>query len=657
MKQSTAPVVPPKLLVPFLLVTLLFPLWGFANDITNPMVAAFKNILLLSNFESSLVQGAFYGGYALMAIPAAIFITRFTYKKGILLGLGLYALGCLLFIPAGWTLSFYPFLFAYLVMTSGLSFLETTANPYILSMGDESTATRRLNLAQAFNPMGSIIGMFVASMVILVNLNSTSESTRRILVAAADQGQSAHLQVSEKIASDLDVLQKTISEPNWTARKRSAKKAEELTAALTHDLDLLVNPHADRIPSIREALTSTPRSNPFVEALRSVAVVLQLLPAPTPSLAEKEQQEFFGGPVGMELATILDQETQAAKALPEFKEGKAALANALPMAEAVLAETSGIYSALNEGSQADKSTAADQVSSTILSLEKAILDAKQAFAALPILTLQPVFEKFGDEFAQIRETDLFTVVGPYALMGGLLLLVFLFFVWKLPASVPSESGTSENRSSSHQPLHIAATLKRLRGRPRYWEGVIAQTFYVGAQIMCWTFIIQYAELELGISKATAQNCNILAMVIFVSSRFVCTFLLHYVSPGFLIGLLALGGILFTGGTIFLQGYAGLYCLIAVSACMSLMFPTIYGIALKGLGDDAKLASSGLILAIGGGCVLPVLQGKILDLPPFNFGFMELSSIRASFFLPLLCFVVIAIYGARTLFVHDRTVKE
>ncbi len=149
------------MLLPFILITILFPLWGFANDITNPMVAAFKNILLLTNFESSLVQAAFYGGYALMAIPAAIFIKKFSYKKGILIGLALYSIGCLLFIPSGWSLTFAPFLLAYLIMTCGLSFLETTANPYVLSMGDESTATRRLNLAQAFNPMGSICGMFL----------------------------------------------------------------------------------------------------------------------------------------------------------------------------------------------------------------------------------------------------------------------------------------------------------------------------------------------------------------------------------------------------------------------------------------------------------------------------------------------------------------
>ncbi len=209
------------------------------------------------------------------------------------------------------------------------------------------------------------------------------------------------------------------------------------------------------------------------------------------------------------------------------------------------------------------------------------------------------------------------------------------FAWFLPSDIASEG--------DHR-LHLAATFRRLIGNGHYVLGVVAQAFYVGAQIMCWTFIIQYAELELGISKATAQNCNILAMVIFVSSRFICTFLLHYIQAGALLALLAVGGLALTAGTIFIHGYGGLYCLIGVSACMSLMFPTIYGIALEGLGDDAKLGSAGLILAIGGGCLMPPLQAAIIDLPPINLGFMELASVRASFLLPALCFAVIAAYG-------------
>lgn len=132
---SKIAVVPSGLILPFILVTTLFALWGFANDITNPMVAAFKNILLITNFESSLVQFAFYGGYCFMAFPAALFIKQFSYRSGILMGLALYAAGCLLFVPSGHLMQFWAFLVAYFVMTCGLAFLETSANPYVLSLG------------------------------------------------------------------------------------------------------------------------------------------------------------------------------------------------------------------------------------------------------------------------------------------------------------------------------------------------------------------------------------------------------------------------------------------------------------------------------------------------------------------------------------------
>jgi FHS family L-fucose permease-like MFS transporter len=166
--------------------------------------------------------------------------------------------------------------------------------------------------------------------------------------------------------------------------------------------------------------------------------------------------------------------------------------------------------------------------------------------------------------------------------------------------------------------------------------------------MCWTFIIQYGVNELGMERAEAQGYNVIAMVIFVSSRFLCTYLLHFVSSGRLLAGLAIGGGLLILGTIYLSGMPGLYCLIGVSACMSLMFPTIYGIALDGLGDDAKLGSAGLIMAIGGGCLMPPLQGAIMD----GEGWLGLSATRVSFFLPLICFVVIAIYGYRTYRYHQ-----
>jgi len=419
----------------FILVTSLFALWGFANDITNPMVAAFKNILLISNFQSSLVQFAFYGGYCVMAVPAALFIKRFSYKSGIIVGLCLYALGCLMFVPSGWMMAFWAFLISYFVMTCGLSFLETTSNPYVLSMGDEDTATRRLNLAQSFNPMGSLMGMLVAKNFILARLDKAGEEARR---------------------------------------------------------------------------------------------------------------------------------------------------------------------ALQENSP--------------------------------------------DKFASIQQHDLGIIIGPYAVLGLVVLSVLIVFAL---ARLPRSKGEDDTS------IHFVATLKRLLANKKYIEGVVAQTFYVGAQIMCWTFIIQYGQNELGMEKATAQMYNMVAMVIFVSSRFICTALLKYVSPGGLLMTLAIGGGALVAGTIFVHGMAGLYCLIGVSACMSLMFPTIYGIALKGLGDDAKLAAAGLIMAIGGGSIMPPLQGKIMDMDAFNLGFTTLSSTRASFVLPFICFVVIAIFGFRTSKIHGH----
>ena len=167
--------------LPFILITSCFALWGFANDITNPMVKAFSKIFRMSVTDGALVQVAFYGGYFAMAFPAAIFIRRYSYKAGILLGLGLYAIGAFLFFPAKVIGEYGYFLLAYFILTCGLSFLETSANPYILSMGTEETATRRLNLAQSFNPMGSLLGMYVAMNFIQAKLNPMDSEARALL--------------------------------------------------------------------------------------------------------------------------------------------------------------------------------------------------------------------------------------------------------------------------------------------------------------------------------------------------------------------------------------------------------------------------------------------------------------------------------------------
>ncbi|HEX5789444.1 MAG TPA: L-fucose:H+ symporter permease [Woeseiaceae bacterium] len=450
-RDAAPPILTRDRVTPFILVALLFPLWGFANDVTNPLVKAFKDIFLISNAESSLVQFAFYLGYGVMALPAAIFIRSFTYKSGILAGLALYAIGAALFIPASIYAEFYYFLAALCILTCGLALLEVTANPYILSMGHPDTATRRLNLAQAFNPVGSLTGMFVASNFILSELQ--------------------------------------------------------------------------------------------VEAFRS----------------EQRAQH-------PEYATMLPSQVDAL-----------------------------------------------------------VTDALGDFAAS-----QPAAHQ------AMQAADLATVRGPYVAIA---LIVTVLFVVYLVSRLP--------KTMTHDhPLTLAefrGTMGRLVRNARYREGVVAQGFYVGAQIMCWTFIIHYGMTTLGLTAAEAQNYNIIAMVTFLSSRFICTFLLGYIRPGNLLFILALGGGALCLGAVFLDGYAGLYSLIGISACMSLMFPTIYGIALRGMGDDASLASAGLVMAIVGGALMPPLQGAMIDASPI---IGEIPSVKTSFLLPLVSFAVIAVYGYR-----------
>ena len=168
--------------------------------------------------------------------------------------------------------------------------------------------------------------------------------------------------------------------------------------------------------------------------------------------------------------------------------------------------------------------------------------------------------------------------------------------------------------------------------------------------MCWTFIIQYGTrifmaqgMQEQAAEVLSQKYNIIAMIIFAVSRFVATYLLKYFNPGKMLRTMAIAAVIFTIGVIFFQNIWGLYCLVAVSACMSLMFPTIYGIALKGMGDDAKFGAAGLIMAILGGSILPPLQASIIDLGTIGSSF---SAVNASFILPLICFVVVAWYGTQ-----------
>lgn len=183
-----------KYLIPFILVSLLFLLWGIANNMTDTLLSAFKRIMSMSDAQTSLIQFAFYGSYFCFALPAALFIRKYSYKAGIILGLILYAGGTMLFFPASQLASYTFYLVAIYVMAGGCSILETTANPYILAMGDPQTATRRLNFAQALNPIGSIIGILMSKYFILGQLNTAGADERAQLTTdQLEQMQSAEL--------------------------------------------------------------------------------------------------------------------------------------------------------------------------------------------------------------------------------------------------------------------------------------------------------------------------------------------------------------------------------------------------------------------------------------------------------------------------------
>ena len=425
------PLEPRKYLTTFIIITSLFALWGFANDITNPMVAAFQTVMELSAAKASMVQFAFYGGYATMAIPAALFIRRYSYKSGVLLGLALYAIGAFLFIPAAQFQQFSFFCVSLYILTFGLAFLETTANPFILSLGDKENSTRRLNMAQAFNPVGSLSGMAVASFIVLPQLLS-------------------------------------------------------------------------------------------------------------------------------------DRRDEAGKIL---------------------------FFALSES-----------------------------------------------EKAEIRLHDLAVIRDPYVALGLIVLCVFVIIAL---TKMPKTKG--EEMKADGQTHSVGQTLRNLWGNSIYREGVFTQMCYVAAQIMVWTFIIQYAD-NLGINKARAQMFNICAMSLNLIGRFLGTYFMKYVNTRLMLTVFGCCAAFFTLGAILINGMWGLYSLVAISLFMSIMFPSIYGIALENVdARDTSLGAAFLVMAIVGGALMPPLQGMVID-QQVLFGH---PAVNVSFFIPLLCFIVIIIYGLRT----------
>ena len=400
-------------LLPFILITSLFFMWGLANNMTDTLLAAFKRIMSMSDFQTSWIQIAFYGSYFVLALPAAIFIKKFTYQAGVLLGLGLFVVGGLMFYPASQTMVYSHFLISLFVLAGGLSILETSANPYIIAMGPEASGTRRLNLAQSFNPIGSIAGVFLSKVFILSQLNQASETDR---------------------------------------------------AAMSPD-----------------------------------------------------------------------------------------------------------------------------------------------------------------ELSQIQSAELTAVMGPY--VGVALLLVVL---WLVIAFTKMPKASDEDNK-----LNLLPTIKRLAKKPNYVWGVVAQFFYVGAQIGVWSFTIRYVMLELDVLEDQAADYYLAALILFTVCRFIFTGLMKFISPGNLLFILSLVAVGCTLLVIYGSGMAGVIALVAISGCMSLMFPTIYGLAVTGLGKDTKIGGSGLIMAILGGAVLTAVQGQVSD---------TTGDIRLAFWVPLACFLVVAFYG-------------
>lgn len=409
-------VVPSNIVWPFILLTSCFAWWGLANNMTDTLLAAFKRIQSMTDFQTSLIQIAFYGSYFCFALPAAIFIKKRSYKEGVLLGLALFIIGGLLFYPSSKTMEYWHFLVSLYILAGGLSVLETSANPYIVQLGSEVTATQRLNLAQSFNPIGSILGVVISKFFILSELRQLS------------------------------------------AEQRAAMPAEELQA--------------------------------------------------------------------------------------------------------------------------------------------------------------------------VQSSELAAVMGPYVAVSAVLALIWILIALaKMPRASEGRAGEA---------LNLAAGLGRLVRKKQYVWGVAAQFFYVGAQIGVWSFTIRYVMTELGLNEEQSSTYYIAALILFAVSRFACTGLMNFFAPRIILSFLALAAIACCLLVALVGGQVGVIALVAISGCMSLMFPTIYGLASRGLGQDTKLGGSGLIMAILGGAVLTAVQGQVSDMT---------ASIGYSYFVPLACFGLIFYYAS------------
>ena len=401
--------------LPFILLCVCFAAWGIAANMTDPLVKVFSKIFSMSTLQASFVQFSYYGAYFCLALPAAFINRRFSYKTGVLVGLGMAILGAFLFYPASQAMTFGFFLLALFTLAGGLSILETSANPFVIAMGPEHNATRRLNFAQAFNPVGTNIGVFLAATLILPRLNPATEAERADMPA---------------------------------------------------------------------------------EALRT-----------------------------------------------------------------------------------------------------------------------------------IQMDELSAVMVPY--VGFAFVLVI---IWVAIAAIPMP--TKRELTPEGHEIHFGATLRRLLRNRHYRFGVIAQFFNVAAQTCVWTFTIQYVMEAIGGTEAQAGWYLQASLIVFLISRFVMVWLMGYLRPAMLLVLMALGGTLLCFYAMANANISGVWAVVMISACLSLMFPTIYGIALHGLGDDTKFGAAGLVMAILGGALLPLVHGAVMDQKGAAF----------SYIVPGLCFLVVAAYG-------------
>lgn len=405
-----------EMVLPFILLVLCFAAWGVAANMTDPLVKVFSKIFTMSTLQGALVQFSYYGAYFCLALPAAFINRRYSYKVGVLTGLGCATVGAFLFYPASQMMTYGFFLAALFVLAAGLSILETSANPFVIAMGPEENATRRLNFAQAFNPVGTNIGVFLAATLILPNLNQATGEERQAM---------------------------------------------------------------------------------SIEALRAV-----------------------------------------------------------------------------------------------------------------------------------QSAELNAVMTPYVGMAMVLLLIWLAIALiKVPHS-------RESVAEDLQQVHFGRTLRRLLANPHYRYGVVAQFFNVAAQTCVWTFTIQYVQEAIGGDEAYAGQYLQYSLLVFLVSRFVMTWLMGYVRATILLAAMALLGSALCAYAILRPDLSGVWAIVLISACLSLMFPTIYGVALHGLGEDTKFGAAGLVMAILGGALMPLVQGALID----SFG------AAISYITPAVCFLIVAAYA-------------